>query len=521
MLDVLIKNTTIIDGSMEGKEYRADLGINSGRISAIGALSERASRTIDGTGLVTSPGFIDVQNHSDSYGALLSSPSLESLLYQGITSAIVGHCGSSLAPLLSGSLASIQKWSTIEGVNVNWRSVAEFLETVGRSGLGTNLGTFVGHATIRREFASDASRALSEREIQQVTRLLERSFREGGWGLSIGLEYAHEREVAEEELIHFLKTTHKEKRLCSLHLRDEGPDFFSALSEVLFLLRSTDVRTKISHIKIENETDPARGEHALETITSARAQGHALYLDIYPYTVSAGVLYLFLPSWATEGGRDALLSKLRNDTLRTEIAAEMRDHGLPYERITIASGLERTLIGKSIAELARNQGRDPEDIIMDLLIATNDQIIVFFENIDEAVMETFLKDPYTMVATDGSGHLQTDQKRGALVHPRSFGSTARLLGRYVRERKTLSLPEAIYKLTGLPAAYLGLVNRGAIRIGNAADLVLFDRDRIADMATFKNPFEYPKGIEHVLVNGRVAISNGRYTGETAGTILRP
>ncbi len=520
MYDILIRNGLIIDGTGEPGR-RGDIGVRGDRIYSLGDLSnEKAKREIDAAGLVVAPGFIDVQNHSDGYGALFENPALESMIRQGITTALVGHCGSSLAPLLSGSLASIQKWASIEGININWSSMAEFLRWLDTRHLGVNIATLIGHATLRRDFVGDESRALNAREKGQIERLYRRSLREGGWGLSIGLEYVHGRASGEQELIDLLKLTSETSGVVSFHLRDEGEGVASSVQEAIYLARKSGVRIKISHFKKKSETNPELAREILASIDKAVEDGLRIWLDVYPYTTSTAVLYLFLPEWATESGKEALLEKLKNENLRKEIVGELASRKLDYSMISVAAGsLDSAFLGKTIGELAARRGISPEEVVLDLLALSRNQVLVFVKNLHEPVVELFLAHPRAMIATDGAGLSASRRAKGGLAHPRSFGATARALGRYVREKKILSLEQAIHKMTGMPAGFVGLKKRGFIKRDNYADLVVFDPEKIADRATFENPYRYPDGINFVVLNGRLALENGTLSDPGAGRVI--
>lgn len=522
MFDTLITGGMVVDGTGENAAYPADIGIANGRITAIGNLSgERSHTTINADGRVITPGFVDIQNHSDSYGALLRTPTLESMCRQGITSILVGHAGSSLAPLLKGSLVSIQKWTDITGVNVDWRSMGEFLEVINIRRLGPNVATLIGHSTLRRDLIGDSPRALSDKEQDQLQTLLKRSMHEGGWGLSVGLEYTHERNADTSDIVSFLSQVAAQKGVASFHLRDEGEHFFESLKEIIELTEQSGVRAKISRIKIEHEADPLLAEQAIEVLTNARERGVDISIDAYPYTVSASTLYLLLPKWATEGGRTQLLEKLRNSNLREKIKEGIADYRYDYNNIRIASAVvDRTLMGKSIADLAKNQDESPEEVLLNLISASEDQMIVFFKNAHEELFEVFAKWPHTMLATNGVGYsTRSREEVRELPHPRSFGTTGRILGTYVRERKVLTLEEAVHKMSGLPASFLGLRQRGTIAKDNFADIVVLNHEEVADTATFENPFSSPRGIEHVFVNGTPVVRDGNYTGETPGIVL--
>ena len=289
--DTIIRNGTIIDGSGKRSAYRADVAIQGDKIFDVGSLAGgRGETEINAEGLVVAPGFVDIQNHSDSYGGLLRDPLLESLVRQGITTILLGQCGSSLAPLLKGSLASIQKWTAVEGLNIDWGSMAQFLVTLSQKPAGVNMATLVGHATLRRDLAGDASRPLNRKEQLQMGALLKRSLREGAYGLSVGLAYSHERLATEEELLGLLKIVEAERGVVSFHLRQEAEEITSALNEVIGLLHQVPVRSKISHLKILGEKNPANAEKILRMLEEAHQDGLPLYFDVFPYNTSALVL---------------------------------------------------------------------------------------------------------------------------------------------------------------------------------------------------------------------------------------
>ena len=259
--DLLIKNGTVVDGSGKKPAFKADVGVDGDKIFAVGDLTKaKAASQIDATGKIVAPGFIDVQNHSDNYGSIFSDNHLESLVHQGITTILMGQCGSSLAPLVSGSLSSIQKWTAIEGLNVNWKNQAEFFKYLFSRGCMINLATLVGHATLRRDFAGDAMRPLSSKEEQQICALLEKSMDEGAFGLSIGLAYSHERLATEEELHKLLKVALSRSGVASFHLRNEGREVVSSMNEVFTFLRHNPVRSKISHLKALGENSLSSAE---------------------------------------------------------------------------------------------------------------------------------------------------------------------------------------------------------------------------------------------------------------------
>ena len=519
--DILIKNGTVVDGT--GKPgFKADVGLSGDKIFDIGNLSKaKAKVEIDASGQVVAPGFVDVQNHSDSYGNLLRNNHLESLTRQGITTILMGQCGSSLAPLLKGSLASMQKWASVEGINVNWTSAAEFFETMSRRGSGVNLATLVGHATLRRDFIGDAARPLSSKEELQTVSLLKRSLQEGAYGVSVGLAYSHERLATEEEIHRLLKVVRGYNGVVSFHLRNEGAEIFAAVNEVFGFLRHTPVKSKISHLKILGQKNPAAAEKLLRMLEVASRDGLAAYFDVYPYTASAVVLYLLLPEWATLGGKTELVKKIKNKNIRADIVRDMETKNYPYDKITIATAaLGQNFTGRSLAQIARDQNVSGPEAVLNLILAARDQVIVFWHDLDENILDALIKHPQAMIATDGSGYNQLDRFSKQVPHPRSFGTTARVLAKYVREKKILSLETAVHKMSAQPAGWAGIAGRGILAKNNFADLVVFDPQNIKDLATYENPFKYPTGLNYVVVNGQLAVKNGQYQNILAGKVLR-
>ncbi|MBI4120445.1 MAG: D-aminoacylase [Parcubacteria group bacterium] len=506
--DIIIRNGTVIDGTGKKTAYQANVAIHGDKIFDVGSLAGARGRIeIDASGLAVAPGFIDIQNHSDSYGSLLKNPDLESLVRQGITTILLGQCGSSLAPLLKGSLASIQKWTAVEGVNVNWSSVAEFLAILSQKPIGVNTATLVGHATLRRDFAGDTARPLNHKEQLQMGALLKRSLQEGAYGLSVGLAYSHERLATEDELLGLLKIVEAERGVVSFHLRNEADEITSALNEVIGLLHHAPVRSKISHFKILGEKNPANAEKVLRMLEEVQRDGLPLYFDVFPYTASAMVLYLLLPEWAALGGRNQLISRIKTPGIKKDIIRDLAQKNYPYGDIVVASSaLGANFLGKSIAEIAANQNTAPEEAVLNLVAASRDQTVVFWHGLEENIVEMFLEHPLAMIASDGAGHSLADHA-AMIPHPRCFGTSARVLGHFVRERKVLTLEEAVHKMSGQPAQWLGLKDRGLVAKNYRADLVVFNPQTISDEASYANPFRFPRGVEHVLVNGETAFSS--------------
>jgi N-acyl-D-amino-acid deacylase len=522
MFDIIFKNGTVVDGS--GKAgYQADVAVSKNKISKIGDLKQVKARIeIDAAGKIVSPGFIDIHNHSDSHWRIFLDPQLPSLLYQGITTIIGGNCGASIAPLTDGRIIeSIQKWTDLKRVNVDWLSFSEFADKMSQRKIGVNFGTLVGHSTLRRGVILDGMRRLDQDELEVVEKMLKRSIKEGALGFSLGLAYSHERQAAWDELEEFAEITKSNKKVLAIHLRDEAGEIVEAVQEAIDLAKETGASLQISHLKVMGEKNWPLMDKALEMIEKAREAGANINFDVYPYTQTNSVLYSFLPAWAAEGGKKMLLSRMKDAPLRKKIAREMKETAqIHYEDAIIAMcGFSSSLANRKISEIAAQQGITAEDAIIDLLIASEGRVITLADCLDEENVKKAIRHPLSIIASDGSGYGKSFKESGELIHPRSFGTFPRVLGKYVREEKLLTLEEAVKKMTSKPAKKFGLNNRGTIEKGKIADLAVFDAEKISDRATVENPYQYSDGISEVVVNGRLAMQGGKLTGEMGGEFI--
>lgn len=538
MYEVLIKNATIIDGT-KNRKYRADLAISKGKIKKIGkipaqgwsASGGKAQKIIQADNLYLSPGFIDLNNHSDTYLTLFTIPSLESLLYQGITTILGGNCGSSLAPLVSAeTLKSIQKWADISEINLNWLTFKEFLDELDKKKIGVNFASLVGHSTLRRGVIKDEFRTLKPKELKIIKELLRKALKQGAFGLSTGLVYSHAKVAPTKEIIELAKIVKERNGIYTSHIRGEAEELLPAVEETIEIGKKSGVSIEISHLKAMGKKFWPNMKKAIELIERASnpPKGEAnkkidINFDIYPYHITGSVLYILLPDWVAEGGKTMLLKRLKDPAIKAKIIKEMQEKKhYEYDKITIASSpIDKTFIGKKIIEIAQAQEISVEEAVINMLVASEGRVISFLDTLSKDNVEMGLIHPLSFIASDGAGYnIAHYQRRKELVHPRCFGAFPRFLGMYVREKDILDWEEAIFKMTGGPAHKLGLKNRGLIKQGYWADLVLFDPRKIIDKATFENPYQYPEGIEYVLVNGQIAIEKGMYTGLKAGKVLR-
>jgi len=522
MFDILIKNAVLIDGT--GKiGYKADVAVTKNKIAKIGNL-KRAKGTIeiDAEGKAVSPGFIDVHNHSDGYWRIFLEPQLPSLIHQGITTIVGGNCGTSIAPLTSGKIIeSIQKWADLKQVNVDWLSMKEFVEKMTGRKLGVNFGTLVGHGTLRRGVVLDEMRRLDQNELEVMKRILEKSLKEGAMGFSTGLAYSHEKATTRDELVEMIEITKKYNRVYTTHLRDETHNVVSALKEAIDLAKETDVNLQISHLKVMGEKNWPLMDEMLGMIDSAHQSGIRINFDVYPYTQTGSVLYVYLPSWVAEGGKKMLLKRLKEKSLREKIIKEMKETAeYHYENAIIAiCPISKSLAKKSLSEIAAAQEISVEEALIDLLIASEGRVVTIVDCLSEENVKKAIRHPLSMIASDGAGYGISHKNSGELVHPRCFGTFPRILRKYVREEKLLTFEEAIRKMTSLPAHKFGLEKRGVIKKDYIADLIVFDPNKITDKATVENPYQYSEGISEVIVNGKPAMLGGKLTGEMAGEFI--
>ncbi len=522
MYDIIIKNGTIIDGTL-APMARKDIAIQDGKIVAIGDLShEVAHEVYDATGQYVTPGFIDVNNHSDAYWKIFNNPTMDSLVRQGVTTVIGGHSGASLAPLLSPEMIKgVQKWTDVSHVNINWRTMAEFLTTVKQRGLAIHFGTLVGHATLRRGFLHDEQRALTEKELAQAEAMLENALRDGALGLSTALLYTHARSTTHEELVRLANVVARYNGVYAVYLSDEMDGIIDALADAITIARETGVRLHITHLKAVGKQFWPLMHKVLEMLDTAQGDGIIISADIYPYTVMSAVLYTLLPQWVTDGGRTMMLARLRDADTRAKVVAQMREQSqlnIGTAVISVAP-IMKQLSHRRIADIAQAQEKSVEDVVIDILLASHGHAIVLLDALSEEGLRAAMVQNNTILASNGGGYIEDDWQTGELIHPRSFGAFARFLGHYVRHSKLLSWEEAIHKITALPAERFGITCRGKLAENLVADITIFDPDRIIDRATLRQPYRYADGITAVLVGGTFVLRDDVVTAGN-GSIIR-
>lgn len=519
--DILIKSGMVVDGTGKKPEV-LDVGITEDKISALGNLEgSNAKYVIDASGKLVTPGFIDITNHSDTHLTLFREPGQESLVMQGITTIIGGNCGASLAPLASETaIHAIKKWADLSEINTDWATMKEFLTRLETMPFGVNFGTFAGYGTFRRGIVGDEIRMLNREEQEQIKFLADESLGVGAFGISFGLSFGHERIATTEELIEIAHRIRSAKGIAKFHLRAEGEEILASINEVIHIGREAGIPVHISHLKGIGKKAWWLIPKALELIDNARASELDISFDVSPYHTTGSLLYLLLPPWAREGGFAELFLRIDREAERQKMMGELERLTLHYEKILITSAKITDSVGHTIQELADEAEVTPEETILNLVRANEGRVTILGRTVSAKNTALQLQNANSIVATDGEGYKQEEFKSGNLVHPRSFGALPHFWHRFVMDRKLLSPEAAIQKATGGPAARLGIKNRGVIAEDNFADIVVFDPQLFCDRSTYRNPYRYPAGLEWVLLNGKIAVGQGKYMNARTGKILR-
>ena len=520
--DILITGGTIIDGTGKPR-FQGDVGISNGRIHDIGIPSlsgASGAKTINASGKFVTPGFVDITSHADQNWSLFQNPEQDYLLTQGVTSILVGNCGSSLAPLISpNAIESLRKGSASE-VNVNWLTLGEFLGELSRHPLGVNVGTLVGHGTIRRGILKGESRVMAESELREFLLSIEQSMRGGAFGLSTGLIYSHESPATLDELIRMAAGVQRAGGIMKMHLRHEGKNLTPAVNEAIQIGHTAKVPVILSHLKAIGRKSWPQFADAITMIDHANEEGTVFHFDISPYQRTGSFLYLLLPTWARAGGFAEMIKRIQDPDTRTKIIEDLKRFTFHFDRYIVANSVTPGSNGKTIAEVALNTGTSPEDAILELLLANRGKVTVLGRTISLRNLTAGIANPRSIIASDGSGVSAELGKSGVLVHPRSTGAFPHFLHRFVREKKILTWEEGIRKITAIPADVAGFKERGRLEKNMRADVAVFDPEKICDRSTYHNPYVHPTGVEAVVVNGKLAIEGGELTGTAAGQVLK-
>jgi len=519
MLDILVRNGDVVDGSGSPR-YKADVAVKNDRIVEIGPLAGSQARiVIDASGCVVTPGFVDMHSHADF--SLPINPTADSMVHQGITTTVIGQCGSSPAPLLDETRQQVIAQKGTEETSLpwdEWSTFGSYLDYLGRIGTSLNFVPLLGQGTVRSGVVGFGATRPDEEQMSRMQREVVKAMESGAIGVSTGLIYPPGSFASTEELIAFTRPAGERGGFYFSHIRGEGETLLEAISEAIRIGRETGAAVQISHFKATGHDNWPKSAQALELIDRARDKGLDITADIYPYLASSTGLNALLPKWAREGGKEATLKRLANVETRQQIAADMRS--FDWEKVYICkSPRNRAYEGHHVADLANESGQAPQDWTFDALAETEMDLSMIRFSMSEHNKEAELRHPMMMIGTDGSGLASTGPLSKGKPHPRSYGAFPRILGRYVREQAVISLEDAIWKMSGLPAQKLRWTDRGLIQKGHQADLVVLDPDTVADRATYQAPHQYPVGIHHVLVNGELVISNSVHTRARPGKRL--
>jgi N-acyl-D-amino-acid deacylase len=527
--DLVIRNGRIIDGT-GSPWYAGDIAISGGRIAAIGKLDAAAARrTLDARGMVVAPGFIDMLGQSEL--TILVNPHLPSKIYQGITTEITGE-GGSVAPLNDSILKADHVTYEHYGITPNWRTFREYFARLAKQGMGINLASYAGATQVRRMVLGDEDRAPSAAELERMKSLVRDAMRDGAIGVSTSLQYAPAPYATTEELIALAAEAAKLGGTYASHIRDEGDGIDSALDEAFRIGREAKIPVEIWHLKAAGKSNWGRMPRIVARIEQARKSGVDVAADTYAYTAGFNSFSAIVPPWAHDGGDKKLIERLKDPATRARIRKEMETPGGKWnnewqqitgpESIIVGAVQNPKLLpvqGKTIAQIAKLWNKDPIDTIFDLLIEDEafTQVALFVMSEPDVVLG--LQQPWVSICNDSQGSAVDGILGKEHPHPRAFGAFPHILRTYVRDQKKLTLEDAIRKFSALPAQRMRFPDRGVLKNGMWADIVVFDPDTIRDLATFDSPNQLSEGIRFVLVNGVPVIEEGKMTNALPGKVL--
>jgi len=501
MAALLIKNVKLL-GSTKKYPEKVDIFVSGEKISAIGNFPNKsADEVIDGQGCFASAGFIDINTDSDHYLTLFTDPDQGDFLRQGVTTIIGGHCGASLAPLIYGSLEAIQKWTDPHQINVDWHSMAEFLDMFSRKPLGLNFGTLVGHSTIRRALVGDILRDLTQNEVIVFGESLKRALREGGLGFSTGLSYVHARQAPYQEIKYLVEIVKQFDALYTTHLRKSGSEIDESVSETIRITQETGVKTVISHFMpvLGAEESYERAMNSIEALP----ESVSLNFDVYPFDASLLPLYTFLPLWAQNGGRDVMLQNINDPWLMPRLKKDFPEIADVHGFIVAHAPRNDSLVGRSLRDLIDiYEVRDAREALLQLMISTKLQATILYRNLNTELIKRALVHPRSLVASNAASVPEAIRRK--MIKSDRATKTFPYFLNLVLENNIMPLEEAIKKITQLPAKLLGIKGRGAIEEGNFADIVGFRGGEI----------------KFTIVNGSVAMKDGEITGVRQGKVIK-
>jgi dihydroorotase/N-acyl-D-amino-acid deacylase len=528
-LDLVITHGHIIDGT-GSPWYSGDLGIRDGKIAAIGNLSAAPrKRTIDAAGKVVAPGFIDMLGQSEL--TILVDPRLPSKIFQGITSEITGE-GGSIAPLNDAIIQSDRQGYEHFKITPDWRTFRQYFARLEKQGMGINLASYVGATQVRRMVLGDDDKQPTLAQLEQMQALVREAMKDGTVGVSTSLEYAPAPYAKTEELIALATEASKSGGIYSTHMRDESASVLEAIDEALRIGREAHIPVEIWHIKVAGKDNWGRMPEVVAKINAARAAGADVSADTYAYTAWYNGFSAFIPPWAHDGGDAKLVERLKDPVTRARIRKDMLAPSkewdnewqeIPGPDAIMIGAVENPalapLLGKRLSEIAKSSNKDPMDALFDILIQDPSTEVAVF-GMSQPDVTLALQQPWVAIDNDSEGTSPEGILGQSHPHPRAYGTFPRILAKYVREEKVLTLEDAIRKFSALPAQRMRLTDRGVLKAGMWADVVIFDPATVHDRATFDNPNQLSEGMEYVLINGVPVIDQGKMTGALPGKVLR-
>ena len=539
MFDIKIINGTILDGS--GKlRFRADVGINGDKITAVGNLADaEAEKTIDATGKFVSPGFIDFHTHSDL--SLVYDPFARSRIYTGVTTDVIGNCGIGVAPVREERKKELIQYlgtriiGTIPApLELHWNTVQEYFDYLDSHKPAVNVVAYVAQGAIRIDEMGFSDAAPTAEQMDHMKAELRKAMEAGCVGMSTGLVYLPGAYTSKEELAELSKEMVPYNGFYVTHIRSEGDDEMEAIDEAIYIAKTAGVPLHVSHLKIMGKHNFGKIDQVFAKLDAAEKDGLDVRFDCYPYTAGMSSLGVLLPTWAFEGGVAPMLERIKVPENRARIIREMEE-GLPgwnnfykmsggWDAITIASVMteqNKYIEGMNIADIAKERGEDPYDTFFRLLEEEKGKIQFITFTQGEEDTDKVVTHPKTCIGSDSMTFSHEGIMSQGKPHPRAFGTMGRIFSYYVKEKHMLTFEDAVRKITHLPATYLGIdATRGLIKEGYFADIVVFDPDEIADKATYLDPRQYTVGIKYVLVNGEVALADGVQTDVCAGRVVK-
>jgi N-acyl-D-amino-acid deacylase len=526
--DVVIRNGVIYDGS-GGAPVRGDVAIDGNRIAAVGRVNGKGRTEVDAHGLAVAPGFINML--SWAVDSLIADGRGMADIKQGVTLEVFGE-GESMGPLNDRMKAEMKRQQGDIQYDIDWTTLREYLDSLVRRGISVNVASFVGATTVREYVLANDNRAPNAQEIEQMRALVRKAMEDGALGVGSSLIYAPAFYAKTDELIELSKVAGAYGGIYISHMRSEGNRLLEAVDELITISREAKLPAEIYHMKSAGQANWPKEEAMIAKIDAARAAGQRITADMYTYTAGATGLDASMPPWVQEGGLEAWRKRLQDPAIRERVAREMRTPTDEWENLMmLAGGAQNVLLsgfkseklkpltGKRLSEVAQMRGTSPEETAMDLVVEDDSRIDTIYFIINEDNIRKQIRQPYVSFGSDAGASAPEGVFLKSSTHPREYGNFANLLGKYVRDEKVIPLQEAIRRLTSLPATNIHIADRGALKSGYFADVVVFDPDTIAAHATYENPRQYATGVVHVFVNGSQVLRDGEHTGAKPGMVV--